>query len=188
MSSDHPRIGLIPIGEIPAIIPKIITAHLLGYLQLTADILSPMAHPAYALNERRLQYDAGIILKEMESRSPHPFTKLIGVVDLDIFVPIFTHVYGEAKQGGRHALVSTYRLKRNRDGSTPPRPLFLERAAKVALHELGHLFEMGHCTDERCLMHFSGNLESLDKTPLFFCRYCAIYLRDTLLRPPRPGG
>ena len=186
MSSNYPRIGLIPIGEIPEIIPKIIAGHLLGYLHLTADILPPMEHPYYAMDKKRLQYDAGLILKEMESRAFAPFAKLIGVVNLDIFVPIFTHVYGEARQGGRHALVSIYRLKRNEDGSTPPQPVFLERTAKVALHELGHLFKMGHCMDEHCLMHFSGDLESLDKAPLFFCRYCAIYLKDFLIRPPSP--
>ena len=80
-------------------------------------------------------------------------------------------------------LVSVYRLKRNLDGSAPLLSLLLERAAKVALHELGHLFDIHHCVDRSCLMHFSGVLEDLDQTPLDFCRYCSVFLRSALPTP-----
>ena len=180
MTSKKSPIGLIPIGEVPEIIPKSLAAHMLGYLNLDADILPPREAPSYAHDIKRLQYDAGLILKAIESEPIQGYTKLLGVLDLDIFVPIFTHVFGEAKQGGRCALVSVYRLKKNSDGSPSPMPLLLERAAKVALHELGHLFDLRHCTDKRCLMHFSGELEDLDRTPIYFCRYCSVFLRDAL--------
>jgi archaemetzincin len=72
-------------------------------------------------------------------------------------------------------------LAEKKDGSSPP-PGILERTAKVALHELGHLFNLEHCHDTRCLMHFSGNLTELDETPLYYCRYCATYFRDALRR------
>jgi archaemetzincin len=180
MTSKKTHIGLVPIGEIPEISPKSIAAHILGLLNLDVDILPALEHPAYAHDKKRLQYDAGTILKTIETELFRDYTKVLGVVDLDIFVPIFTYVYGEAKQGGKCALVSLYRLKRNLDGSLPPLSLLLERAAKVALHELGHLFNLRHCMDEKCLMHFSGNLSHLDKTPVYFCRYCSIFLRDAL--------
>jgi archaemetzincin len=173
-------IGLIPIGDVPEITAKAIAAHILGYLKLDSDILPPLEHPAYAYDEKRLQYDAGIILKEIESKPFQNYTKIVCILDLDIFVPIFAYVFGEAKQKGRFALVSLYRLKTNSDGSTPPVSHLLERAGKVALHELGHLYDLHHCMDKRCLMHFSGELEDLDKTPLYFCRYCSLYLRDAL--------
>jgi archaemetzincin len=116
----------------------------------------------------------------MESEPFQDYAKIIGVLDVDIFVPILNHVFGEARQGGRCALVSVYRLKRNSDGSTPPLSLILERGAKVAMHELGHLFDLHHCMDRKCLMHFSGGLEDLDEAPLYFCRYCSVFLRDAL--------
>ena len=98
--------------------------------------------------------------------------------DLDIFAPILTYVFGEAKQGGKYALVSLYRLKKNPDGSGLPQSHLLERVAKVALHELGHLFNLIHCMDERCLMHFSGRLQDLDRASLYFCSYCSVYIRE----------
>ena len=175
---------MVPIGEVPQVTSKSIAAHIIGYLDLDVDILPALEHPEYAQDQKRLQYNAGVILKAMESEPFQDHAKVIGVLDVDLFVPILTHVFGEAKQGGRCALVSLYRLKKNADGSTAPLSLQLERAAKVALHELGHLFDLHHCMDERCLMHFSGGLEDLDMTPLYFCRYCSVFLRDALQKLP----
>ena len=180
MNSTQRPIGVVPFGEVPHIASKTIAANILGYTHMDTEIAPPLEHPEYAFDKGRLQYNAGTILKVFESMPFHDYEKVVGVIDVDLFVPILTHVFGEARQGGRHALVSLFRLKRNADGSTPSKPVFLERTAKVALHELGHLFNLTHCMDQRCLMHFSGGLQDLDKAPLYFCRYCSIYLRDVL--------
>jgi archaemetzincin len=177
------RIGILPFGDVPEITSKSIAGQILGQLRLPVDILPHLAPPSFALDERRLQYDAGSILKSMECAPHDAYDKLIGVVDVDLFVPILTHVFGEAKQGGCCALVSIYRLKKNPDGSPAHTSIQLERAGKVALHELGHLFNLHHCLEERCLMHFSGGMEDLDRAPLYYCRYCTVFLRDVL----RPG-
>jgi len=180
------RIGILPLGDIPEITAKSIAGHILGHLRLPVDILPPIAPPDFALNERRLQYDAGSILKTMECARNDTYEKLIGVVDVDLFVPILTYVFGEAKQGGRCGVVSIYRLKKNSDGTPVKTAVQLERTAKVALHELGHLFDLHHCMEERCLMHFSGGMVDLDRTPLYYCRYCTIFLRDALPPVRRP--
>ncbi|MFC1816119.1 archaemetzincin family Zn-dependent metalloprotease [Thermodesulfobacteriota bacterium] len=173
-------IGVVSFGEVTEIVLKAIAANILGYLHIDTDIASPLEYPNYAYDKGRLQYNAGTILSAFESIPFHDYEKVIGVLDVDLFVPILTYVFGEARQGGKCALVSLHRLKRNLDGSTSSRSLLLERAAKVALHELGHLFNLIHCEDERCLMHFSGGIKDLDKTPPYFCRYCSVYLRDAL--------
>jgi archaemetzincin len=187
MCSEKRRIGVVPIGEVPQITSKVIAANVLGCLNLEADILPPLEYPAYAYDEKRLQYDAGRILKALESLPYRDCEKVIGVLQVDLFIPVFTYVFGEARQGGKYALVSVFRLKRNSDGSASPKPLVLERAGKVALHELGHLYDLHHCMDERCLMHFSGELEVLDRTPLYFCRYCSVRVRDALAMVKRKG-
>ncbi len=175
---------MVPLGEVPGIVPKSIAAHILGYLNVNAEVLSPLRHPDYAYDPRRLQYNAGAVLKALESHSFGRYEKVIGVLDVDLFVPIFTYVFGEAKQGGKYALVSLNRLRKGHgEGAFVPEPIYLERAAKVALHELGHLYDLHHCSDSRCLMHFSGGLEYLDRIPLYFCRYCSVFMRDALSRP-----
>ena len=172
------RIGVVCLGQVDQIVPKVLAAHISGYLNLTARVLPPLPHPAYALDKRRLQYDAGVILKRMETTPFEGVDKVVGVLGVDLFVPIFTHVFGEARQGGRAALVSLFRLGAGINDAAPVPAAALERAAKITLHELSHLHNLSHCTDEGCLMHFSGDLGQLDQTPLYFCRYCATFFRD----------
>jgi archaemetzincin len=87
-------------------------------------------------------------------------------------MPLFTHVFGEARQNGRAAIVSLYRLGTDPGGPAAIDERVLERMAKIALHELGHLLNLLHCDDDCCLMHFSGDLEVLDRITFNFCRYC----------------
>ena len=173
-------IGVVAFGAVSEIVSKTIAARILGYLRLATDIVPSLEYPEYAFDKGRLQYNAGTILTTFESIPFNNYEKLIGVLDADLFVPILTYVFGEARQGGRCALVSLHRLKKNSDGSSASTALFLERTAKVALHELGHLFNLIHCEDERCLMHFSGGIKDLDKAIPYFCRYCSLYFREAL--------
>jgi len=180
MNSKKRFIGVVAIGEVSQIALKVITDHISGCFNLSAQILPSIEQPEYALDERRLQYNAGIIIEAFESMHFSDHDKVIAVLNEDIFIPIFTHVFGEARQGGKCGLVSLFRLTKNPDGSSPPSYLIHERSAKVALHELGHLFDLLHCERKKCLMHFSGGIDELDEMSFHLCEYCSIYLQDKL--------
>ena len=180
MTSKKKSVGVIPLGNISEIALQAIAEHITGCFKLTTQILPPLEKPEYAIDERRLQYNAGIIIEAMEAMHVGSHDMLIGVIDKDLFIPIFTHVFGEARQGGTCGLVSLFRLAKNPDGSSPPKSLIHERAAKVALHELGHLLDLLHCEHKRCLMHFSGGIDEVDEMSLDLCEYCSIYLQDKL--------
>lgn len=185
MSAESNRIGVIAIGEVPDIAPKVIAAHISGYLNLRATVLPSLGQPTYAFNRERDQYNVATILKELETIRFQGVSKVVGVLTVDLFVPLFTHVFGEARKGGKVALVSLFRLRKGVSKHTPLSSEVLERAAKVALHELCHLYNLHHCDDRKCLMHFSGDLEDLDTMPLYFCRYCSKYFRDAVVRHAR---
>ena len=180
MTSKNICVGLLPLGDITVIDLKVIVDHIVGCFKLAAQILPPFEPPADALDERRLQYNAGIIIETMEAMQFGNHDKVIGILDKDLFIPIFTHVFGEARQGGKCGLVSLYRLAKNSDGSIPSKSIIHERAAKVALHELGHLLDLLHCEHKHCLMHFSGGIDEVDEMSLDLCEYCSIYLQDKL--------
>ena len=173
-----PRIAVLALGKVDTLIPKVIGAHIAGYLAFETRQLPPCPVPQNAFSENRLQFDAGAIITELEQMELTGCEKVVAVTNVDLFLPIFTHVFGEARQGGQVALVSVYRLGNNPGDPAPPPALLYERVAKVALHELGHLIDLIHCDDRRCLMHFSGDLEELDRVPLLFCRYCRAFLTD----------
>lgn len=185
-------IGVVSLGSVPAPFPQIIAAHIEGYLALSAEILEPLELPDACLDARRRQYDAGKLIAHLtdspqttnnpSGRESVGCTKVIGLLSEDLFLPIFTHVFGEAEQDGRHAVVSLYRLHYRSDGTPAPEPQVFERAAKVALHETGHLFNLFHCTDPRCLMHFADDLNTLDAIPINFCPYCTRFMNDACRR------
>jgi archaemetzincin len=180
LTSKKKSVGVVPLGEVPEITLQVISNHISGCFRLTARILPSSELPEDALDGRRLQYNAAIIIEAFESMDFGNHDKVIGVLNKDLFIPIFTHVFGEARQGGKCGLVSLYRLAKNPDGSTPPKSIIHERAAKVALHELGHLLDLLHCEHKECLMHFSGGIDEVDEMSLDLCEYCSIYLQDKL--------
>jgi archaemetzincin len=169
-------VGVIPVGEETILAAKVIAAHVTGFMGLPCRTLEVMARPDYAFDPQRLQYDAGRVIERLEARPRGDCPKVVGVLAVDLFVPVFSHVFGEARLGGSAALASLHRLGLPEDGPRPEPARVLERAAKVALHELGHLFSLTHCSDPACLMYFSGDVAGLDARPLLFCRYCHRFL------------
>jgi len=175
-------VGIIPIGPVPAIASEVIVSYLQTVCHLKAVILPELPEPAYAHDALRKQFNAALIIERLETIPRKGCLKLIGILNVDLFLPIFTHVFGEAREGGRCGIVSMFRLRKRDGGMTPSQDLILERTAKVAIHELGHLFLVPHCADRACLMHFSMDLTELDAIPIRFCRYCQAFFRSAVQR------
>ncbi len=159
-------LGILPVGEIEPLYLKIIAGSFLGELRTKSLILPPLPHPNYAFDKRRLQYNAGTMINELETHAFKGCSKVIALVEEDLFIPVFSFVLGEARMGGTTALVSLYRLQKNPT-----------RAAKVALHEFGHLMNINHCHEKKCVMKFSKDIEQLDSISSIFCNYCLDQIR-----------
>jgi archaemetzincin len=181
----RPAIGVevAPVGESTLLAAKTIAAHVEGFLGLPSALLPGLPPPEFALDPGRLQYDAGRLIEGYEAWDPGACGKRVCVLAVDLFVPIFSHVLGEARLGGKVALVSLNRLGPAVDGRIARADQILLRAVKVAFHELGHLFALTHCADPGCLMHFAGDARGLDGIPMRFCRYCGRFLTEAA----RPG-
>ncbi len=124
---------------------------------------------------QRGQYNAEDILKAIAKKVPLDSEKLLGIVDVDLFVEGMNFVFGLASRN--IAVISLARLRPEYYGEKENELLFRERALKEAVHELGHTYGLSHCPDIRCVMHFSNCLEDTDIKGVDFCRNCSIRIR-----------
>jgi len=136
-------------------------------------ILDAVPRPDYAFNSQRKQYFSTEILREMGRFTPDDARKIVGVVDVDLYVPILTFVFGEAQLNGQRALVSLFRLHQEHYGMAPNSNLLKVRASKEVVHELGHTFGLTHCSHRKCVMHFSHSLRNVDIKSADFCGGCS---------------
>ncbi len=177
----HGVIGVVRMGAVGEAVLKIVAANLQAILHVPVDTLPARLAPEFAFNDLRKQYHAGMILKKLaESRHPHP--RILALVSVDLFIPVLTHVFGEAQMGGRTAVVSLHRLRDKEEGGRVSLDIFYERAVKVALHETAHTFDLVHCRQPDCIMRFSSGMDDLDGLPLFFCEYCEAFLGEAYRR------
>jgi len=133
-------------------------------------------------NPARRQYDANMILKKVSELSPSGAVKTIGLLRVDLYIPILTYIFGQSMLNGSSGIVSLYRLRNELYGLEQNEHLLTERFRKVIVHELGHAFGLIHCLNPSCIMRSSTYAEDLDQKKLVFCNKCkdelAISLRS----------
>jgi archaemetzincin len=105
---------------------------------------------------------------------------VLGITDVDLFIPVLTFVFGEAQVDGPAAVVSTARLRLTYNERPAPPTLLEVRLLKECLHELGHTFGLVHCPDGTCLMSRSNSILEVDQKRVAFCRDCRQRLRKLL--------
>jgi len=133
-----------------------------------------------AFDGSRRQFSSTALLSQIITRADSTPGKFIGLVDVDLFVPILTFVYGEAQFDGRAAVVSTYRLANQFYGVEADAVLLRRRLEKEIIHELGHTFGLYHCRQFECVMRSSTYVEEIDLKRHEFCPQCFDYLRRNL--------
>lgn len=131
----------------------------------------------FAFDAGRGQFGSIPVLEMLARACPADALKLLAVTRRDLFIPVLTFVYGQAQLGGRVGVMSLARLRQEFYGLAPDREVFLERAAKEALHEAGHTFGLVHCADRSCAMALATNIRQIDLKRAAFCASCAAELR-----------
>jgi archaemetzincin len=135
--------------------------------------------PADAYNPERDQYSSTRILELLCHPTPPQDRVRLVVTDVDLYVSQLNFVFGEAHPASRCCIISLARLGLSYDGITAGPELSKERALKEAVHEIGHLLGLGHCTDSRCVMFFSNSILDTDRKGHSFCERCRRRLPST---------
>jgi archaemetzincin len=138
---------------------------------LVSEILSI---PDEAFSKARQQYRSDVILSRVHgyAEKEKALDRVLGIVDVDIFVSELNFVFGEAECPGKAALISLWRLRPEFYGKPSNVELFVDRSMKEAIHELGHTLGLGHCSNPFCVMYFSNSIFETDRKQSLFCGKC----------------
>jgi len=130
-----------------------------------------------AFDKARQQYNSSSILLQIISRPPVDAEKVLGVVNVDLFIPVLTFVFGEAQLRGIGSVIALHRLNNKFYGLAEDGELLTERLVKEAIHELGHNFGLIHCNNQSCVMKSSTYVEEVDQKSVEMCSRCQELLR-----------
>ena len=165
----HGRIILVLMCQLPDATLSELKTHLHQEFDAPVEILTGSSDLTFAYNRRKKQYSSPKILDKLRKLPKKPEDKGLGIVDVDLTTPDYDFIFGEADFAAGIATLSTFRLKE--DTSDPE--VLKSRIIKEATHEIGHLFNLGHCDDPNCVMSFSvGELSRIDSKKAVLCRHC----------------
>jgi archaemetzincin len=177
MFSPEKKMIISPVGVLDDALIEYIKSKIISVFGYQVEVIPLLQDMGFAFDRQRGQYHSTQILKKLAGHAPSLTLKVLAVTNVDLFIPILTHVYGEAQLGGTACIISTFRLDEDLTTLSGKKALYL-RAGKEALHEMGHTFRLRHCKDPNCLMHYCHTLKDVDRKTDQFCRYCTVLLQD----------
>jgi archaemetzincin len=130
----------------------------------------------------RRQYNGDALLSRIESGYNAENEYVIGLFNVDLFIPILTYIFGQAYLNGRTGIVSMYRLSNERYGLEIDDSLMASRLEKEVIHELGHMFGLVHCIDPVCVMRAGNYVEDIDQKGHEYCRSCREKIPDKIIK------
>ncbi len=162
------NLQLVGVGSPPAGLLKELEEPLRAQLGVTATVgKKVLPAPTYAFNKDRQQYHCNAIMRRLAPLLEPGQQLVLGVSEVDLFVPDAPFVFGEADRESKVAVLSVFRL---RQGAAPDT---LRRRAQVeAVHQAGHLVGLSFCEDSRCVMFLATTTQDCDRKSLSLCNLC----------------
>ena len=172
------KVGLLQVGQVASAVLVALGEGLTRtFPETTCSIIkAPLPISQLAFDKKRNQFNSSIILNDLRvyAAKKKAFHRVLGVIDVDIFRSGLSYVFGEAYTPGKAALISLYRLKPEFYKDKLDMTLYLSRALKEAVHELGHTLGVKHCPRSFCVMHFSNSIFDTDKKQNLLCDECSL--------------
>ena len=128
----------------------------------------------------RRQYNGNTLISIVDSMTFPESNKILGLFNVDLFIPILTYIFGQAYLNGKSGIASVYRLSNERYGMPKDEQILLDRTKKEVIHELGHTFGLIHCDNPICVMRSSTYLEDVDQKRQNLCHKCLAKLKITI--------
>ncbi len=163
---------LIPIGHIDNEILQHTQLELEKKFNVVVEIGKQLEEPTYAYHKYKKQYNSTKILKKIHNLKLTGYDRILGLVDVDLYVPERTFVFGGADVKKKVSVISLTRLRQEFYNLQEDSALFKYRTIIEAVHELGHTYGLYHCKDDKCVMFLSNTISDTDQKGADLCSKC----------------
>lgn len=166
------RVTLKPLGDVADEVMDELREKIKLVFNCPVEIKPGLSDLAHAYDSEKGQYHASELIASLSTSQRERDERVVGITEVDLYAPGLNFVFGEADIVHKLTIISLCRLRQEYYGLPPDRTLFIQRATKEIVHELGHTFNLEHCPDPRCVMHFSNCLADTDWKEASFCGKC----------------
>jgi predicted Zn-dependent protease len=167
-------IGLQPYEDIDIAYLNIAKEAIEDYYGYDVKILEPIKLPKIARKKvgSRYKYNADKLLIHLQQALPDDVTKIVGIVDHNIYTDQGV-IVSKSKRPGPVTIVSISQVKK----LTRNTELFKNRLKKIVLKQVGHSIGLSNCenkdSNSDCLMNSGASRSGLDRVGYHFCEECA---------------
>jgi len=169
---------IIPTGPIDNKILQYARMELEKRFNVVVDIGKQLEEPAYAFHKHKKQYNSTKILKRIHNLRLTGYDRILGIADVDLYIPERTFVFGGADVKKKVAIISLTRLRQKYYDLPEDSALFRERIIIEAVHELGHTYGLYHCKNNKCVMFLSNTIRDTDHKGADLCSNCKIIMEE----------
>ncbi|RLG80887.1 MAG: hypothetical protein DRO09_02570 [Thermoprotei archaeon] len=169
------KIVLTPLGRVHHSVNELVSNVLARTFKSEVTVHSELSIPGECVDSLRGQVRADCLTMWLMSRMHREsvdYDIALGIADVDGYIPGLNFVFGVAFPSLKTATVYLTRLRYGVSKDRESYTKFLERVIKEVMHELGHLLGLRHCSNPRCVMHFSNSIFDTDMKSWRFCSRC----------------
>lgn len=181
-TSKETIIAIQPIGKYNKELIKPLSQKIETFYGYKTIKLTPIEIPqSFFVNIKSPRYRADSIIHYLRANKPDSISYILGITAHDISTtkrdengniktPTSKYtdwgIFGLGFRPGSSCVISSYRMGNNYE-------LKIERAQKVALHELGHNLGLSHCPNTSCFMQDAAEtIKTIDRVGFNLCEEC----------------
>lgn len=181
------HIYIVPDGNVEKSVIENIKQKLPGSFPMSVNaVIDPQEDmPQGAYNPLRKQYNVQSISDDISRRITVDVVneRALVITDVDLYMPDLDFVFGFADAKKGICVISLTRLRNEFYGFKPDNNLFIARAVKEAVYELGRSWGLDHCPNLKCVMNFTNSLSDTDRKRNTFCPACQNKLHSRYGKP-----